>query len=67
MEDTGRENPRLGACDWCGKDARQRLVLVRARKLKHGWRSERAALVCSDHARHFATQDEVGRTAEVGW
>lgn len=58
----------LGACDWCGKDAYQRLTLQEGRNTTRAIRMARYALVCPDHYRHFHMMDEVGDgRAQPGW
>lgn len=50
----------LGACEWCGKDAHQRLVLRPGGKTVAGYRTDVTALVCPAHYAYFHSQDEVG-------
>lgn len=58
--DGNPERKVLGACQWCGKDAYQRLVLRAGGKTTKGYRNDATALVCVWHFRQFHSQDEIG-------
>lgn len=60
MDGTPERTDALGVCEWCGKDARQRLVLRPGGRTVAGYRQDKTALVCPAHFAQFHSQDEVG-------